>query len=250
MASLWLTTLGQTDGLTPPLRPESNKSDAPLAAALVAGGTSVLEQIDYSMSLNHSDPKPRPRAAHIWPAHAAGFYIEPHWCSERLFAVEQFTGGIWDCCCGTGRITEAARNAGYHDVIATDLIDRGYQRFNGRVDFLTCAHLCAQNIVCNPAFGLCKQFVRHALYGLDRPANKIAVIWLVRRLNAAHWLLRTPLVRVYLLTPRPSMPPGEVILRGEKPKDGSQDFCWLVFERGHVEPPKLRWLHRDPEHQP
>ena len=89
MASLWLTTLGQTDGLTPPLRPESNKSDAPLAAALVAGGTSVLEQIDYSMSLNHSDPKPRPRAAHIWPAHAAGFYIEPHWCSERLFAVEQ-----------------------------------------------------------------------------------------------------------------------------------------------------------------
>jgi hypothetical protein len=32
-------------------------------------------------------------------------------------------------------------------------------------------------------------------------------------------------------------------------KDGSADFLWLVFEHGHVGPPELRWLHRDPEQQ-
>jgi hypothetical protein len=53
------------------------------------------------------------------------------------------------------------------------------------------------------------------------------------------------LTRVYLLTPRPSMPPGQVILRGEEPGGGKQDFVWLVFSQQHKGPPELRWLHRD-----
>jgi hypothetical protein len=141
-----------------------------------------------------SNPKPRPRATRIWPREAAGFYIEPHWCSERLFATEQFIGSVWDCACGTGRIIESARNAGYH-VVATDLIDRGYQHFNGRVDFLGCEHRCAENIVVNPPFDLCERFACHALTGLDQPPNKVAVIWLVRRLPAARWLSSTPRAR-------------------------------------------------------
>jgi hypothetical protein len=69
------------------------------------------------------------RAAH-WPLTFglrtnSDFYIEPEWCSERLFAVEQFTGAIWDPCCGIGRIVEAARRAGY-PTIASDIVDRGY----------------------------------------------------------------------------------------------------------------------------
>jgi len=58
------------------------------------------------------------------------------------------------------------------------------------------------------------------------------------------WLVNSPLARVYLLTPRPSMPPGQVILAGEKPGGGTQDFVWLVFERDHVGPAHLRWLRR------
>jgi hypothetical protein len=73
------------------------------------------------------------------------------------------------------------------------------------------------------------------------------MIWLTRRLNAARWLANTPLARIYLLTPRPSMPPGEVILRGEKPGGGTQDFCWLVFSHRHKGPPTVQWLYRDRE---
>jgi len=47
------------------------------------------------------------------------------------------------------------------------------------------------------------------------------------------------------MTPRPSMPPGQLILRGEKPGGGRVDFCWTIFVVGHVGPPELRWLHRD-----
>jgi hypothetical protein len=193
---------------------------------LVAGGSSV--QIGYSMSLSHSDPMPRPRAAHIWPQEAAGFYIEPQWCSERLFVVERFVGSIWDCCCGTGRIAETARSAGYH-VIATDLVDRGYQHFNGRVDFLACVHLCGANIVANPPFDLCQQFVEHAL-NLDLPVTKIAVIWQVPRLNAAHrWLTATPLARVYLLTPDQACHPAGLFSTVRSPAAAGRTFVgWCL----------------------
>jgi hypothetical protein len=65
------------------------------------------------------------------------------------------------------------------------------------------------------------------------------------RLNAARWLEGLPLAKIYLLTPRPSMPPGEVIARGERPRGGRMDYAWLVFNLGHSGPPELRWLHRD-----
>lgn len=188
----------------------------------------------------------RPLGAHVWAKEPLGFYVEPEWCSERLFAVEKFAGSIWDPCCGIGRIADAAHRVGY-STYATDIVDRGYRRFEGCADFLQCDRGLAPSIVCNPPFDRCDAFVRHAL-DLTRPNGKVAMIWLVRRLNAARWLARTPLARIHLLTPRPSMPPGQVILAGERPGGGTQDFAWLVFDHKHKGSPSLHWLHRDAEH--
>ena len=54
-----------------------------------------------------------------------------------------------------------------------------------------------------------------------------------------------PLRRIWLLTPRPSIPPGYVIARGEKPGGGKTDFTWLIFERGYTGKAEVDWLHRD-----
>jgi hypothetical protein len=67
----------------------------------------------------------------------------------------------------------------------------------------------------------------------------------VRRLNAARWLEQTPLARVWLLTPRPSMPAGQYVLDGGKVGGGKQDFCWLVWEHGYQGKLEIGWLHRD-----
>ena len=98
------------------------------------------------------------------------------------------------------------------------------------------------DVVTNPPFRLARAFVERAL---TLGARKTAVIFPTARLNAARWLEPLPLVKIYLLTPRPSMPPGEVIARGERPCGGRMDFAWLVFNHGHSAPPELRWLHRD-----
>jgi len=165
-------------------------------------------------------------------------YVEPFWVSERLFDEEKFTGEIYDPACGFGRIVETARRRGY-SADGADQTDRGY-------DYPTCDFFkdptLRHNIVSNPPFDVFEQFTR---YAVGHTLNKIALIMPTARLNAARWLDGMPLRCVWLLTPRPSMPPGHVITSGGKVGGGKSDYCWLVFERRYHGEPKLRWMHRD-----
>jgi hypothetical protein len=181
----------------------------------------------------------RSRRSHIFDRDDHDFYVEPAWCSERLFAVEPFTGLIWDPAAGSGTILRAARAAGLSN-FASDIAEHGY---GPRQDFLTApAPAAVFSVVTNPPFRLARAFVERAL---TLGAVKTVIIFPTARLNAARWLEQTPLARIWLLTPRPSMPPGEAILRGEKPAGGRVDFCWLVFEVGYCGASMVRWLRRD-----
>jgi hypothetical protein len=181
----------------------------------------------------------RPLNARIWPRSEAEWYVEPSWCSERLFAVEEFSGTIYDPACGMGRIPLAAMRAGLR-ALGSDMVNRGWDSTPQNFFLHRTRH---PNIVTNPPFDIAPEFAQHALQIATR---KVAIIFPTARLNAAHhWLSSAPLVRIWLLTPRPSMPPGDYILAGKKPGGGKMDFCWLVFEHGYDGEPKARWLHRD-----
>lgn len=186
----------------------------------------------------------KPVGSHSWQREAQEHYVEPFWCSERLFAEEKFEGMVWDPCCGFGRIPDSAIKAGL-PAIGTDVMDRGWRALHGKFDFLTSGQQAARpfNIVCNPPFNIAGRFARHAI---DMPGvEKVAMIFPTARLNAAHWLRETPLARVWLMTPRPSMPPGHTITAGQKPGGGKMDFCWLVWVKGYAGTAELRWLRRD-----
>ena len=169
-------------------------------------------------------------------------YVEPVWVSERLFEEEHFTGDIYDPACGFGRIIESAVKAGYL-AHGADLVDR---RGRGDVqDFLLNNITTPNNIVSNPPFDIFEEFAKHAL---KRARNKVALIMPTARLNAARWLEELPLRRVWLLTPRPSMPPGSVITSGGKVGGGKSDYAWLVFDHSFANAPKItemKWMHRD-----
>lgn len=181
----------------------------------------------------------RPENSHIWQREEHEHYVEPEWCSKRLFEVESFTGPIFDPCCGFGHILKSARAADM-DTWAADVVNRGYPGTKVE-DFFTTQNNPA-DIVSNPPFDLFKPF---ALRALEVCYEKVALIWLVRTLPAARWLQQTPLARILLLTPRPSMPPGHTITAGEKPGGGKQDFCWLIWDKAHSGPASIGWLHRD-----
>jgi hypothetical protein len=186
------------------------------------------------------------RASHIFDKERRGHYVEPSWVSRRLFEVENFVPGetIYDPACGWGTILKEANAAG-HAIRGSDIIDRkrhGLGELFSKHDFLTHCERIRGSVVCNPPFDHVQEFCQRAL---DMGAGKVAMICLIRRLNAAHWLRSMPLESVWLLTPRPSMPPGSWIAKGNKPGGGTQDFCWLVFRRGYDAEPMIGWLHRD-----
>lgn len=180
--------------------------------------------------------------AHIWERSSEEHYVEPSWCSERLFQEEPFEGIVHDPCCGFGTIPKAAIAEGLQ-ATGSDLVDRGYDSLEKVIDFIE-DYTPRDNIVCNPPFNIADTFTQHALIVAR---SKVSIIFPVARLNAAHWMRVAPLRRIWLLTPRPSMPPGHVIAAGGKPGGGKMDYCWAVFEQGYIGAVEMVWLKRNIE---
>jgi hypothetical protein len=69
---------------------------------------------------------------------------------------------VWECACGIGNIVLPLRAAG-HEVIATDLNDRGCPESIDRIDFLLPMRCDVDAIVTNPPYSLAEKFVATAL---------------------------------------------------------------------------------------
>lgn len=183
----------------------------------------------------------QPKNAHLWVREPLDWYVEPEWCSERLFDVEPFIGEVFDPACGLGRIVKGAKSKGLWSTGA-DIVFRS--PYAARVQDFLARDEVVGNIASNPPFGVADAFAKHAL---NLAARKVALLLPTKWMNGAargKWLETTPLRRVWLLAPRPSMPPGPVIEAGEKPGNGTVDFAWFVWERGYVGRPELHWLRR------
>jgi len=194
----------------------------------------------------------RKRESNLWEREQHDWYCEPEWCSARLFEDEIFEGTIIDPSCGGGNILKSAADAGKSGY-GYDVVERS--GFVERVqDFMSPDWSCpwpVDNIVSNPPFGLCDSKPGQAGYvdiALRRAGRKVALLlpanWLYGD-RRSRWLQSTPLRKVLFITPRPSMPPGHVIAAGEKPGNGTKDFCWMIWLRGYDGRPEIGWLRRE-----
>jgi hypothetical protein len=173
----------------------------------------------------------RQRHAHIWDADPYGHYPDPPWVSRRLLEAESFSAKgalILDPCCGWGRIPHNATAAGY-TAIGVEIVDRRREPLchNGfklvRGDFLkdTLPVGAVESAVFNPPY--IQQFVECALAIVK---YKVAALIPLRRLPAAHWIEGKPLETIWLLTPRPSLPPASYIRAGHEPGSGAIGGAW------------------------
>lgn len=184
--------------------------------------------------------------SHLWDRHPEDFYVEPHWCSRRLFQSETFEGMIHDPACGRGRILAEAVKSGY-PAYGSDLVARGGA--GGVRNFLD-SSVMYDNIVCNPPFGLCSKhpypFVAHAILHTRRKlALLLPLVW-AGGAKRSVFLRETPLSKILVLAPRPSMPPGPVIEAGIAPGGGKKDYAWFIWDKvGLPESPRFGWLVRD-----
>lgn len=202
----------------------------------------------------------RKKESHLWEREVADHYVEPSWLWDRLFAMKGWDGlSVYDPACGFGTIVRAADSAGLQ-ARGTDLIARWEEpaailRFPTSDLYLSTRNFLdgkwaletgqVDAIVCNPPFAIAKQFVRQAL---SEARTKVAMLlpanW-VQGKRRARWLATTPLHKVLFVCPRPSMPPGHIILEGGRSGGGKRDYAVFVWLKGYDGTPEIGWLHRD-----
>lgn len=180
--------------------------------------------------------KIREKQAHLWERDEYDWYVEPRECSRALFTVERFEGVVWDPACGSGRIVQQAKALGL-DAVGTDVVHRSSYCLR-KLDFLKDGQISDfGNIVTNPPFSDAEEFIRRALKIVPH-GGKIAailpIVWLTGFSTKRNWLPISPLRKVFPLSPRPSMPPGRVIEAGERPGNGTKDYCWLLWQVGYT----------------
>lgn len=172
------------------------------------------------------------RAANDW-------YVEPSAIVTALLQrVSSFThNGYHDPCCGLGTIPKAGRAMGI-EATGADLIDRAHGVYPVR-DYLA-DDTSYPGIVTNPPFNIAIDIVRHALK-TTRHGGRVAIVAQAKFLFSQE---RHPLFtdrqceRVYILSRRPSMPPGALLLeKGEACRGGGfHDFMWIVWRVGKTAP--------------
>lgn len=165
------------------------------------------------------------------------FYPTPPKATKALLAVETFEGDIWEPACGDGAISKILEAAG-HQVLSTDLIDRGYGQ--GGIDFLLDYRTTADNIITNPPFKFAEQFVRHALVRSRRKVAMLArLAWLEGKARKQLYAT-SPIARVWVFSERaPMLRNGDEMMAGG---GGMIAFAWFIWEHGYVGKPTLGWL--------
>ncbi|MGQ9367712.1 hypothetical protein [Azospirillum sp. ST 5-10] len=180
------------------------------------------------------------------------WYVEEPWCTDELLRAVDFAGTVLDPACGMGRIVEACRRHGL-DAIGSDLVDRGYRHCTPLVDFTLPGAWPAgsfDNVICNPPYYSGKGSVAFVEAGLRVARRRVAALvplpFLAGQRRHALYRRAWPVSHVLVLSRRPSMPPGRLLVEGSvTQKGGKEDYVWIVLTHGHGGPPVVDWLLPD-----
>jgi hypothetical protein len=192
--------------------------------------------------------------------HPWDWYVEEPWVTEHLLNCAPIDRNVVtiDPCCGGGNIVRVLCDRGFQ-AFGTDLFDRGAPNFLGTADFIGAQRALYEaigplSIIMNPPFsfqdgelvrGLAERFVRRAI---DVATHQVAALlplkWLASQERYRLFTQVSP-IGVYILTRRPSMPPGDQIEKlGKKAwARGKIDYMWVLWD-------KRRLPHATPHGEP
>jgi hypothetical protein len=202
----------------------------------------------------------KPKQKSAYPKSPFDWYVEQQWVTEQLIRADnsgdQPWHTVWDPACGSGNVLREFNDWGI-PTWSTDIQFRGFAAhgifheidFVGSLDFVrSAAPKGPFSIVSNTPYsyqkGILEAFIRRAM---ELDAEKVAFLMPVGRQagERRHALWEEfPPTRVWVLSERPSMPPGaEIELLGDKAfKRGRIDFQWVVWDRiNPAAPGETKW---------
>ncbi len=163
------------------------------------------------------------------------FFPTPRWATHALIDNEPFRGGIWECACGDGSMSEVLAETG-NPVESSDLFDRGYGEIG--IDFLHTTRR-AKNIITNPPYNSAEGFVSTAL---KQAENKFALLLRLAFLEGANRAKTifhvTPPSRVWVFSERITFYMKNAKIAGS----GTTAYAWFVWDKHHTGPTELAWF--------
>jgi hypothetical protein len=184
------------------------------------------------------------------------FYPTPAWVTECLLRSVTLRGPVWEPCCGDGALAKVLSAAG-HEVVATDLADRGFGR--GGVDLLQTSEMPGgcRALVTNPPYGdggtrsrtgktspLMLAFTEHTIRLARQAQGQLALLvrfqWIAGR-RVASLLTEGSLQSVIVLTRR-----IQWFDHGRETKSGQHHHAWIFFDFAlpPARHPELIFAHR------
>lgn len=168
------------------------------------------------------------------------FYATEPKAVIELLKKENFNNEILEPCCGKGHISSILEEYGYK-VKSTDIIDRGYEKFNGIGNVFDITKTKC-DIITNPPYKDALKFTKHLL-SIMEDGRKLALFLKIQFLEGKarkEFFNTNPPKRIYVSSGR-----LRCSKNGEFDKYKSSAICyaWFVWEKGYKGLPTIDWIN-------
>lgn len=169
------------------------------------------------------------------------FYATDPRAIDDLLKYEKFNKNIWECAVGQGHLADRLKGYGYN-VECTDLIDRGYPGTE-IVDFVTEKYDFDGDIITNPPYKYCSEFILNALDSIPT-GNKVAMFLKIQTLEGQkryeEIYSKYPPKTIYIYSKRIGC-----AINGEFDKHLSSAVCyaWFIWVKGDYNRTELKWIY-------
>lgn len=145
-------------------------------------------------------------------------------------------------CLWGGHISMTLDKHGYN-VESTDIVDRGYEKFSGVKDFLSCKDTeIDKDIITNPPYNKAKEFVEKSLDVVSN-GHKVAMFLKLTFLESKgrkELFEKYPPEKVYVFRER-----AKCAMNGDEKefnKSSAVCYAWFIWRKGFTGDPIIKWL--------
>ena len=167
------------------------------------------------------------------------FYATDPSAIDDLLKYETFDKNIWECAVGQGHLAERLKKYGYK-VKCSDLIDRGYPETK-IIDFLKEKHNFNGDIITNPPYKYCTEFILNALDSIPYE-HKVVMFLKLQTLEGQkryeEIYSKYPPKTVYVFSKRKNCAKN-----GEFTGSSAVCYAWFIWVKGEYTTTKLKWIY-------
>ena len=162
------------------------------------------------------------------------------YCKENNINI--FDRTILEPACGKGHIADVLIEEDL-DIIAFDIIDRGYEHQKDKIDFFVYDDDINYNIITNPPYKFAKEFIEHSL-DIVKPDSYVCMLLKITFLEGKgryEMFKNNPPYKVLIFSNRVNCSK-----QGDFEKDseygGAVGYAWYIWKKGYKGKPEIDWI--------